>query len=148
MAWKLAQSISPDDVFALLGNGGTSNNVPVDLNDFETANRRRGCHSIHCYSIKVAWKSCFVASGLVCLSHLLGRQVCDAISGEGPTATIVVSSFFARARSPSTECQETRSDPHATGITRFAHGTFLRALWSSPRSSAMSSLTVTILSIL
>jgi len=36
---------------------------------------------------------------------------------------------------------------HATGITRFAQGASLRAVWSSLRSSAMSSLTVTILSI-
>ena len=35
IAWKLSQSKLADQVFVLPGNGGTKNNVDVDINDFE-----------------------------------------------------------------------------------------------------------------
>ncbi|MCK5052425.1 MAG: phosphoribosylamine--glycine ligase [Candidatus Cloacimonetes bacterium] len=35
IAWKLSQSNLADEVFVLPGNGGTENNVDVDINDFE-----------------------------------------------------------------------------------------------------------------
>jgi len=35
IAWKLSQSNLADKVFVLPGNGGTENNVDVDINDFE-----------------------------------------------------------------------------------------------------------------
>ncbi len=35
IAWKLSQSKLTDNVFVLPGNGGTENNVDVDINDFE-----------------------------------------------------------------------------------------------------------------
>ena len=39
MAWKLGQSVPQSDVFLLPGNAGTSNNVPVDVRDFEAVKR-------------------------------------------------------------------------------------------------------------
>lgn len=35
IAWKLAQSPRAEKVFVLPGNGGTKNNIPVDVNNFE-----------------------------------------------------------------------------------------------------------------
>ena len=35
IAWKLSQSNLADKVYVLSGNGGTENNVDVDLNDFK-----------------------------------------------------------------------------------------------------------------
>ena len=43
VAWKLAQSKSADKVFVLPGNGGTENNVPIDVNDF--AGIKKFCES-------------------------------------------------------------------------------------------------------
>jgi len=39
MAWKVSQCIPESDVFVLPGNGGTSNNVPVDVRDFDAMKR-------------------------------------------------------------------------------------------------------------
>ncbi len=39
MAWKVSQCIPESDVFVLPGNGGTSNNVPVDVRDFDAVER-------------------------------------------------------------------------------------------------------------
>ena len=35
LAWKLAQSVGKENIFCLPGNGGTWNNVPVDVMDFK-----------------------------------------------------------------------------------------------------------------
>ncbi|MCD4796611.1 MAG: phosphoribosylamine--glycine ligase, partial [Candidatus Cloacimonetes bacterium] len=35
IAWKLSQSKKAEKVFVLPGNGGTENNVPIDVNDFD-----------------------------------------------------------------------------------------------------------------
>ena len=35
IAWKLSQSKLADEVFVLPGNGGTENNIDIDVNDFE-----------------------------------------------------------------------------------------------------------------
>ena len=35
VAWKLAQSIAKENIFLIPGNGGTSNNINLDINDFE-----------------------------------------------------------------------------------------------------------------
>lgn len=35
IAWKLAQSTPAEHIFVLPGNGGTANNVPIDVQDFE-----------------------------------------------------------------------------------------------------------------
>ena len=35
IAWKLAQSKKAEKVFVLPGNGGTENNIPINVNDFE-----------------------------------------------------------------------------------------------------------------
>lgn len=35
LSWKLSQSNKVDTVFTVPGNGGTENNVPIDVNDIE-----------------------------------------------------------------------------------------------------------------
>jgi phosphoribosylamine---glycine ligase len=35
LSWKLSQSDKVDTVFTAPGNGGTQNNVPIDVNDLE-----------------------------------------------------------------------------------------------------------------
>lgn len=35
LAWKLAQSVGKENIFCLPGNGGTWNNVPIDVMDFK-----------------------------------------------------------------------------------------------------------------
>jgi phosphoribosylamine--glycine ligase len=43
VAWKLSQSKSVEKVFVLPGNGGTENNVPINVNDF--AGIKKFCES-------------------------------------------------------------------------------------------------------
>ena len=46
MAWKVCQCIPESDVFVLPGNAGTSNNVPVDVRDFDAVKRACQEHGI------------------------------------------------------------------------------------------------------
>lgn len=35
IVWKLARSVSPDDIYTLPGNGGIPNSIPLDITDFD-----------------------------------------------------------------------------------------------------------------
>jgi len=62
IAWKLARAVSPDDIFVLPGNGGTANNVCVDINNFDAV--RRVCDDLR-IDLLVVGPEAPLAAGIV-----------------------------------------------------------------------------------
>jgi len=62
MAWKVSQCIPGSDVFVLPGNGGTQNNIPVDMHNFEAV--RRACQE-HEMELLLVGPEAPLANGIV-----------------------------------------------------------------------------------